>query len=85
MGTGPREDPDALVVVREQPGGWSVLAGGARTRLAADAVTAALAARWPGAALRDVNEPEGSVLVEAFGAVGVVPTMAQFEMAVALA
>jgi GNAT superfamily N-acetyltransferase len=84
VGAGSREQPDALLVVREQPGGWSILAGEARTAEGARAVTAALAERSPGAGVRDVNEPEGSALVEAFAAVGVVAAMAQFEMALDL-
>ncbi len=84
VGAGPPDAPAALVVLRQGPTAWSVLAASAASRADAAAVVGRLAVEVEGGAVRIVNEPEGSPLLDAFEAAGATRTLLQHEMSVAL-
>lgn len=84
VAAGPLDAPTALAVLRQGSRAWSVLAAAAASSADAAALVGRLAAEVDGGAVRIVNEPEGSPLLDAFEAAGAQRTLVQHEMSVAL-
>jgi hypothetical protein len=78
------DEADGILLLHPVPERVAVPAAAARDDRAAHRLARALAREYAGATCRVVNEPEGSPLVAALGAVGVVEELAQHEMRVEL-
>jgi ribosomal protein S18 acetylase RimI-like enzyme len=73
-------DPSAALVLRDQAGTLQVVDAAAQDETAARLLVAALVGEHRGRECRVVNEPEGSPLVAAFAAAGLIEVLAQYEM-----
>ena len=78
------DEADGILLLRPLPERVAVLAAAARDDRAAHRLARGLAREYAGTTCRVVNEPEGSPLVAALGAVGMVEELAQHEMRVEL-
>ncbi|APR87590.1 Acetyltransferase, gnat family protein [Minicystis rosea] len=80
LALGPADAPTGMLMLGMQNGAVRIRDGAALDEAAAEVLLAAVSARYPGASLTLVNEPEGSPLHRVLLAMGFVEKLVQHEM-----